>query len=163
MSIIIRKAIISDYESIWKIIEDVISTGEIYVFSPYSNREKMLAYWCPVDAFTYVAETNGEIVGTYVLRDNRPDLGSHIVNGSYMVAKEYAGNRIGRQMAIDSFAEATKMGYRAIQFNYVISTNDRAVKLWQSLGFEIVGEVPEAFYHHRLGFVSVYIMYRKLI
>lgn len=159
----IRKATVNDYNDIWKIIKEIISTGETYVFSPDSDKDKMLSYWCAEDAQVYVVtDINGTVAGTYVIRDNRPDLGSHIANGSYMVAAAYEGKGIGRLMGEHSIQEAKWKGYKGMQFNYVISTNERAIKLWQSLGFNIVGEVPEAFNHHRLGLVSVYIMYRKL-
>lgn len=159
----IRKATTHDHDEIWGIIQSVIKTGETYVFNTDSGKEKMLDYWCAKDAQVYVAtDQNGTIAGTYVIRDNRPDLGSHIGNGSYMVAPSFEGKGIGRLMGEHSIAESKRLGYKAMQFNYVISTNERAVKLWQSLGFKIVGEVPEAFNHHRLGYVAVYIMYKKL-
>ena len=159
----IRKATILDYDAIWHIIQSVISSGETYVFSPYSGKEKMLDYWCAKDAHIYVAiDQRDTVAGTYVIRDNRPDLGSHVANGSYMVVHAYEGKGIGRRMGENSKIEAKKMGYKAMQFNYVISTNERAVKLWQSLGFKIVGEVPEAFNHHMHGYVSIYIMHRML-
>jgi L-amino acid N-acyltransferase YncA len=159
----IRKATNQDHDKIWSIIQSVIKTGETYVFDPGSEKQKMLDYWCAHDAHVYVAtDQAGAIAGTYVIRDNRPDLGSHIANGSYMVSPSFEGKGIGRLMGEHSIQEAKNLGYKAMQFNYVISTNERAVKLWQSLGFNIVGKVPEAFYHHRLGYVAVYIMYKKL-
>jgi len=162
-SFFIRKASIRDHDDIWYIIQSVIKSGETYVFDPESDREKMLEYWCAPDASVYVAtDQAGTIAGTYVIRDNRPDLGSHVANGSYMVSPIFEGKGIGRLMGKHSIEEAKNMGYQAMQFNYVVSTNERAVKLWESLGFKIVGEVPEAFNHHRLGLVPVYIMYRKL-
>ena len=159
----IRPATISDYDAIWQIIQHVISTGETYVFHPSSDKEKMLTYWCAPDAHVYVAvDENNDIAGTYVIRDNRPDLGSHVANGSYMVSPDHEGKGIGKLMGLHSIEEAKRLGYLAMQYNFVISTNIKAVTLWQSLGFKIVGEVPEAFYHHEQGYVSTYMMYRKL-
>lgn len=161
-SILIRLAVQSDYDDIWKIIQSVIATGETYVFYPDSDRQKMLAYWCDPDAFTYVATIDQKVVGTYVIRANRPDLGSHVANGSYMVSTDCTGKGIGKIMGLHSIEEARRLGFTAMQYNYVISTNTAAVHLWQSIGFTIVGEVPEAFYHHAHGYVSVYVMWRKL-
>ena len=159
----IRQATIHDHDDIWHIIQSIIKSGETYVFDPRSDKAKMMAYWCAQDALVYIATgQDGTIAGTYVIRDNRPDLGSHIANGSYMVAPAFEGKGIGRLLGEHSIAEAKKLGYKAMQFNYVISTNVRAVKLWQSLGFKIVGEVPEAFNHHKYGYVSIYIMHRLL-
>ena len=159
----IRIAEIKDYDEIWKIIQSVIAHGDTYMFDPTSSREKMLAYWCPADAHTYVAEDHGQIFGTYVIRDNRPDLGSHIANGSYMVSPLSRGMGIGKLLGLHSIDEARRLGYRAMQYNYVVKSNESAVKLWLSLGFEIIGEVPEAFRHRTLGYVNVFVMYRKLI
>jgi len=160
--IVIRPAYPDDHEAIWGIIRSVISKGDTYVFDPSASREKMLEYWCPQDGHTYVALVNNLIKGTFVIRDNKPDLGSHVANGSYMVDPAAHGLGIGRQMGEYSIAEAKKLGYLAMQFNYVVKSNQAAVKLWLSLGFEIVGEVPEAFNHKELGFTNVYVMYRKL-
>lgn len=160
--IIIRQAIPEDHESIWQIIRTVIQTGDTYMFSPTASKEKMLEYWCGPGTFTYVALIDDSIKGTFVLRDNKPDLGSHIGNGSYMVDPSAHGLGIGRRMGEHSITEAKRLGYHAIQFNYVVKSNQPAVNLWLSLGFEIVGEVPEAFNHSQLGYTNVYVMYRKL-
>jgi ribosomal protein S18 acetylase RimI-like enzyme len=161
-NIIIRQATPEDYESIWFIIRSVIKAGDTYVFNPNASRERMLEYWCGPDTYTYVALIGETIKGTFVLRDNKPDLGSHIGNGSYMVDPSAHGLGIGRRMGEYSIVEATRLGYRAIQFNYVVKSNQAAVNLWLSLGFQIVGEVPDAFNHSRLGYTNVYVMYRRL-
>ncbi|HEX8369991.1 MAG TPA: N-acetyltransferase [Pyrinomonadaceae bacterium] len=168
----IRKAVDADKAQIWEIIKTVISTGDTYVFSPASPEEKMLAYWFAADKKTYVAlwsepsaiagELNQKIVGTFFLKDNQPDLGSHIANAGYMVSPDAKGKRIGRTMAEFSLEEARRLGYRAMQFNFVVKSNEVAVRLWQNLGFEIIGEIPEAFNHARNGLTNAYIMYRKL-
>ncbi len=158
----IRKATTNDYDAIWNIISDVIATGDTYVFHPASSKEKMLAYWCSPAAHTYVALDNDEVVGTFVMRDNQPDLGSHIANAGYMVSPLAAGKGIGKTMALFSLEEAKRLGYKAMQYNIVIKSNERAVKLWQHLGFTIIGEIPEAFNHSKHGLTNAYIMYRKL-
>ncbi|MDQ3799188.1 MAG: GNAT family N-acetyltransferase [Acidobacteriota bacterium] len=158
----IRKAAVADKTRIWEIIKSVISTGDTYVFAPDSSRKKMLAYWFAADKKTYVALWENEIVGTFYLKDNQPDLGSHVANAGYMVAPEAKGKRVGRAMAEFSLDEAKKLGYQAMQFNFVVKSNEIAVKLWLDLGFEIIGEIPEAFNHAELGLTNAYLMYRKL-
>lgn len=158
----IRKAGPEDDNSIWQIIHQVISRGDTYVFSPDSDRNKMLDYWCGSDKHTYVAEWEGRVLGTFILKDNFPDLGSHVANASYMTAPEAGGKGIGRAMAEYSLQEAKKLGYLAMQFNIVVKSNERAVSLWQKLGFEIMGEIPDAFRNVKDGLTDAYIMWRKL-
>lgn len=160
--LLIRPATEQNFDAIWDIIHAVISTGDTYMFDPMSSRDKMLAYWCATEAHTYVAEDGGNILGTYVIRDNRPDLGSHIANGSYMVSPHARGMGLGKLLGRHSIDSARGMGYKAMQFNYVVKSNMAAVMLWQSLGFKIVGEIPGAFKHHSLGYVNVYVMWRSL-
>ena len=161
-NLVIRKATFEDSDKLWQIIEPIIRAGETYVFSPDSSKEKMLDYWLAPDKETYVAESDGELVGTFFLKANQPDQGSHVVNAGYMVSSKATGKGIGKAMAEFSFAEAKRLGYSAMQFNYVIKSNTAAVGLWKKLGFEIVGEVPDAFLHPRLGLTNVYVMYRRL-
>jgi ribosomal protein S18 acetylase RimI-like enzyme len=158
----IRKASPKDEGEIWSIIQQVIEKGDTYVFAPNSTRSKMLTYWCGVDKHTYVATLKGKIVGTFVIKDNQPDLGSHIANASLMTAPSNRGQGIGRLMAEYALEEAKRLGYLAMQFNIVISSNFQAVQLWKKMGFEIIGEIPQAFRHQRLGLTNAYIMYRKL-
>jgi ribosomal protein S18 acetylase RimI-like enzyme len=158
----IRKAVPGDYDAIWEIIRRVIATGDTYVFDPNSSKEKMLAYWCDPEKHTYVAVVDDQVAGSFVLRDNQPDLGSHIANGAYMTLPAASGKGIGKAMGAFSIGEAKRLGYTAMQFNIVIKSNDRAVKLWQSLGFAIIGEIPDAFQHLQNGLTNAYIMYRAL-
>jgi ribosomal protein S18 acetylase RimI-like enzyme len=158
----IRKAKLEDADGIWDIIKAVIVTGETYVFDPNSSKEKMLAYWFSTDKNTYVALQNELIVGTFVIKDNQMDLGSHIANAGYMTDPEAFGKGIGYTMGQFSIEEAKRLGYKAIQFNFVVKSNERAVRLWQRLGFEIIGEIPDAFNHVKNGLTNAFIMYRKL-
>jgi ribosomal protein S18 acetylase RimI-like enzyme len=158
----IRKATPQDADAIWHIIRTVIATGDTYVFEPLSSKEKMLSYWYGAGNHTYVAISEGEIAGTFVIRDNQPDLGSHIANGAYMTSPQAGGKGIGRRMGEFSLEEARRLGYTAMQFNFVVKSNERAVRLWQQLGFNIIGEIPGAFRHKTLGLTNAYIMYRKL-
>ncbi len=168
----IRKAVEADKPQVWKIIQSVLKTGDSYTFAPDSPREKMLDFWFSADKQTYVAvwsesfesenNLNPKIVGTFFLKANQPDLGSHIANAGYMVSPEAKGKGIGRKMAEFSLEEARNLGYRAMQFNFVVKSNEIAVKLWHNLGFEIIGEIPEAFQHKENGLTNALIMYRKL-
>lgn len=158
----IRKANISDQEQIWEIFREVVSHGETYVFSPDISKEDALAYWMNPKSHCYVLEENGEILGTYVIRDNQPGLGSHVANASFMVSHKARGRGVGKLIGEDALQEAKDLGYSAMQFNIVISTNAVAVKLWQSLGFKIIGTSPKAFNHKTLGLVDAYIMHRFL-
>jgi L-amino acid N-acyltransferase YncA len=158
----IRSATDADHDAIWAIFHDVVAPGDTYTFDPLISREEALAYWFRPDTHTYVAEENGTIVGTYVLRPNRPSLGAHVSNASFMVAPPAQGRGIGRAMGEHCLSEARRLGYRAMQFNFVVSTNDGAVRLWQKLGFKIVGTLPGAFRHSSKGFVDAYVMFRNL-
>ena len=160
--ITIRRAADSDKEAVWKIIHRVISKGDTYVFSPDSSKEKMLGFWFGSDKHTYVATSDDEIVGTFLLKNNQPDLGSHVANGAYMTSPDFAGKGVGKLMGEYSIEEARRLGYKAMQFNIVIKSNERAVKLWQKIGFQIIGEIPDAFNHRELGMTNAYIMYRKV-
>lgn len=158
----IRRAGTKDDEPIWKIIEPTIKAGDTYVFDPNSTRCEMLNYWCGEDKYCYVAEVDGKVLGTFILKDNYPGLGAHVANGSFMTSPKAFGKGVGRAMGEFSISEAKRLGYEAMQFNLVVKSNERAVKLWQKLGFEIIGEIPEAFNHKDLGLVNAYIMWRKL-
>lgn len=160
--IIIRKAAPHDHDQIWQIIREVIIKGDTYVFSPDSSREKMLGYWCSEHCHTYVAEIDNEVAGTFIIKDNQPGLGSHVANASFMTSFDHSGKGVGTAMGEWALKEAKRLGYKSMQFNIVVKTNDVAVKLWEKLGFQIVGEVPEVFWHRERGFVNAYIMWRKL-
>lgn len=158
----IRKATSLDHDAVWEIIHTVIAEGDTYTFYPDSSKEKMLAYWFGPDRHTYVATDDGVVVGTFVMKDNQPDLGSHIANAGYMTSPSAAGKGVGKAMCEFSMDEARRLGYSAMQFNIVIKSNEKAVRLWQKMGFEIIGEIPDAFKHIKLGLTNAYIMYRKL-
>ena len=122
----------------------------------------MLNYWCNKDKHTFVAILKNEIVGTFIIKDNFPDLGSHVANASYMTLPEASGKGIGRAMGEFSLKEAKLLGYKAMQFNIVVKSNERAIRLWQKLGFGIIGEIPQAFNHITDGYTDACIMWREL-
>ena len=158
----IRKANPADEQALWGILEPIIRKGGTYVFSTQRTQSEMIDYWMNKDKQTYVAEENGAILGTWYLKANQPDLGNHICNAGFMVSPLAWGKGIGRAMGVFSIKEAKSLGYQAMQFNFVIKTNEAAVGLWKSLGFQTIGEIPAAYRHPELGAVSALIMYLKL-
>ena len=159
----IRPVINADHDAIWNIFAEIIVAGDTYAFDPQMPREEALAYWFRADTHTYIAEENDSVVGTYILRPNQSGPGSHVANAAFMVARDAEGAGVGRRMAEHCLTEARRMGFRAMQFNFVVSTNTRAIHLWNQLGSEIVGTLPGAFRHLEKGFVDVYVMYRSLL
>ena len=159
----IRPATDADHEAIWNIFHEVVATGDTYALDPSISREDALAYWFAPGTHTYVAEQPAiGVAGTYILRPNQSGGGSHVANAGFMVSASARGQGLGRAMAEHCLSEARRLGFRAMQFNYVISTNTAATRLWQDLGFEIVGTLASAFRHPDKGYVDVYVMYRSL-
>ncbi len=160
--ITIRKSDADDYDAVWNIIREVIAASDTYVYDPNSSKEKMLNEWFEEHKHTYVALLDDYAAGTFFIKSNQPALGSHVANAGYMTAPAMAGQGIGKAMGEFSLEEAKRLGFKAMQFNFVVKSNERAIQLWKKLGFEIIGEIPEAFNHRRLGLTSAYIMYKKL-
>jgi L-amino acid N-acyltransferase YncA len=158
----IRAATNKDRDAIWEIFHAVVAPGDTYTIDPQISRNDALAYWMQREAHTYVAEQESAIVGTYILKANQKAGGAHVANAGYMVAASARGFGVGRAMAEHSLGEARRFGFRAMQFNFVVSTNESAVHLWRKLGFKIVGTLPKAFHHPARGFVDAYVMFRSL-
>ena len=159
---LIRPATDEDSDAIWAIMEPIIRAGETYTQPRDMSKEAALAYWLSPEREVFLAEDHGEIVGTYCLQANQKGGGVHVANCGYMTAPSATGRGVGRAMCAHSLDRARERGFCAMQFNFVVSTNDRAVRLWQSFGFEIVGRLPKAFFHPTLGYVDAYVMYRTL-
>ncbi|WP_299192109.1 N-acetyltransferase [uncultured Erythrobacter sp.] len=158
----IREAQPSDASAIWDIIGPVIRTGETYTIDRDISRESALAYWMDGGGHCFVAEEAGEVLGTYYLKRNQAGGGSHVANCGYMVGEAARGKGIARAMCEHSMQMARELGFAAMQFNFVVSTNMGAVRLWESLGFETVGRLPDAFDHPKAGYVDALVMHRKL-
>ncbi|HXY24950.1 MAG TPA: N-acetyltransferase [Candidatus Acidoferrum sp.] len=158
----IRAAIEKDANGIWAILEPIIRAGETYTQPRDMNRESALGFWFSAGHEVFVAEDNGEVVGTYFLKANQKGGGGHVANCGYMTAGHATGRGVARAMCAHSLERGKERGFRAMQFNFVVSSNERAVKLWQSFGFEIVGRLPKAFEHPSLGFVDALVMFRQL-
>jgi ribosomal protein S18 acetylase RimI-like enzyme len=159
---LIRPVRADDTAAIWSIIEPTIRAGETYALDPQMSEADALAYWLGTDKETFVVEEGGAILGTYYIRPNQAGGGAHVCNCGYITSAAALGRGVARRMCQHSLDHARRRGYRAMQFNFVVSTNDRAVRLWESLGFQIVGRLPLAFRHPTLGYVDALVMFRTL-
>ena len=159
---VIRTATRKDDDAIWEILEPVLRAGETYTLPREMSRNDALAYWFSPGHEVFVAENEGAILGTYYLRANQRGGGDHVANCGYMTAQQAAGRGVARAMCLHSLDVARQRGFRAMQFNFVVSTNEPAVHLWTSLGFATVGRLPGAFLHPALGYVDALVMYRAL-
>jgi ribosomal protein S18 acetylase RimI-like enzyme len=157
----IRLATAGDVEAIWRILQPIIRAGETYALPPDMPREEALAYWLASGHEVFVAADGGEIVGTYYLRENQ-SAGAGVANCGYMTAPAASGRGVARAMCAHSIARAKERGFRAMRFNFVVATNERAVRLWQSFGFITVERLPGAFRHPKLGPVDALVMQRAL-
>ena len=151
---------------IWPIFEEVVRAGDTLVFPSETDEPNAREYWLlPVPARVFVAvnETDGAIVGSSLVKANQPGLGGHVANAGFMVAASASGQGVGRALAEHAIEWARQSGFSAMQFNFVVSTNTRAIALWENLGFSIVGTVPQAFHHQGLDQkVDVFVMHRFL-
>lgn len=159
----IRPATEDDFHAMCGIFQTHVAAGETYPHGPDMDREACYEYWLGAPAMTFVAVKGRErVLGMYKLVPNQLGRGSHVANASYMVSPNAQGVGIGRMLAEHSLEEARRQGYLAMQFNYVVSTNTAAIHLWKRLGFSIVGTLPKAYRHRRLGYVDAYVMYKLL-
>jgi GNAT superfamily N-acetyltransferase len=158
-----RVAAADDWAAIWPIWHAVVAAGDTYTWSPDTTEEQARALWMPPPpAVTVVAERDGAVVATALLKPVQPGPGDHVANAGFMVDPSRAGGGIGRALAEFVLDEARRRGYRAMQFSAVVAANVRAVGLWTSLGFDIIGTVPEAFRHPAEGLVGLHVMHRTL-
>jgi L-amino acid N-acyltransferase YncA len=158
----LRSAGPSDANAIWSILEPTIRAGETYTLPRDMDREQALAYWFSTDHTVFVAEDDGEVLGTYYLRANQKGGGAHVGNCGYMTAAKASGRGVATAMCTHSLEYARSRGFHAMQFNFVVSSNLPAIHLWQKFGFETVGRLPGAFLHPSLGYVDALVMYRAL-
>jgi ribosomal protein S18 acetylase RimI-like enzyme len=162
--LIIRPFTPADWPAVWPILQTTFAAGDTYTFSPQSTEAEIHKAWVELPTATFVATNEaGDILGTYFIKANQPGLGAHVCNCGYVVSKAAQGQGIAAHMCEHSQKLAVEMGFRAMQFNFVVSTNTSAVRLWQKLGFEIVGTLPEVFQHQKLGFVDAFVMFKRLI
>ena len=158
----IRPATAADADAVWRIFHAVVAGGDTYAFLPDTPRADAVAYFFGPGIASWVIEDGGRVIGVYKLIPNHAGLGSHVANASFMVDPAAHGKGAGRMMGEHCLEEARRAGYTAMQFNFVVSTNTAAVALWKTLGFQIVGTLPKAFRHARLGDVDAFVMHRFL-
>jgi len=160
--LVIRRFEETDWSQVWRILEPVFRSGETYAFSRSIQEAEAIQAWVGSSPRVYVAEIDGEVVGSYYLKPNQPGQGGHVCNCGYVVATAWRGMGIAGKMCLHSLQEAHQLGFYAMQYNLVVSTNEDAIHLWRKMGFEVVGRLPGAFNHPGLGFVDALVMYQKL-
>jgi ribosomal protein S18 acetylase RimI-like enzyme len=153
----------NDADAIWRILQPTLRSGETYALPRDMSRDEALGYWLAPTHRVFVAAIDGSVIGTYYLKANQGGGGRHIANCGYMTDTQAQGRGVARAMCEHSLGLARDLGYRAMQFNFVVSSNERAIALWKSFGFSVIGAIPAAFEHPRLGFVDAYVMHRSLI
>lgn len=158
----IREARKEDFNSIWSIFEEIVSTGETYAYDTDTSKEEAHNIWMLAPEKTFVAEENNEILGTYYLKTNQAGNGNHVCNCGYMVSSKARGKGLATAMCEYSQEVAVDLGYQAMQFNFVVSSNEGAIRLWKNLGFEIVGTLPKAFNHPAKGYINAFVMFKWL-
>ena len=152
----------ADWPACWAIIGPILKAGETYPQPPETSEAAARQWWIDDHRAVYVAELEGVVVGTYYLTDNKPGLGSHVANAGYMVGPAAQGRGVGRAMGIHSLSAARELGYQALQFNLVVTTNQASIRIWDDLGFSRVGTLPKAFRHAKHGLVDALVMYKWL-
>lgn len=162
MSVTIRAAAEADHDAIWAMLEPMIRAGETYTLPCDMSREDALAYWFTPGHQVFVAELNGAVAGTYYLRANQRGGGDHVCNCGYVTAAWSAGRGVAGAMCRHSLEVAKDAGFRAMQFNFVVSTNEAAIHLWRKHGFRELTRLPGAFDHPKLGYVDALLMWREL-
>lgn len=158
----IREARREDFERIWPIFQEIAAAGETYAYPRDVTKEEALRLWIDVPRKTYLCEEDGQVLGTYYIKTNQPGPGDHVCNCGYMVAASARGRGLASAMCAHSQEIARALGYKAMQFNFVASSNEGAVRLWNKLGFETVGRLPKAFRHPSKGYVDAFVMYKWL-
>jgi len=158
----IREVADKDFDAIWPIFEEIVSAGETYAYDQSTSKEEARRLWLNLPEKTFVVEEDGQILGTYYLKQNQAGPGNHVCNCGYMVSSQAQGRGLATAMCEHSQKIALERGFKAMQFNFVASTNEGAVRLWNKLGFDTVGRLPKAFHHPAKGYVDALVMYKWL-
>jgi L-amino acid N-acyltransferase YncA len=158
----IREATENDFDAIWPFFNEIVSAGETYAYPEETTKSEALKIWMQLPRKTYVVEEDNQILGTYYIKTNQGGPGSHVCNCGYMVSQKARGKGLATAMCEHSQKVATELGYKAMQFNFVASSNEGAVRLWNNLGFETVGRLPNAFKHPAQGYIDALVMYKWL-
>lgn len=162
MSLTIEPITPETFDRVWPIFEPIIRAGKTYSYAPDLTYEQSRNIWCAEEKTPYVALVDHQPVGTFYLRANQLGLGNHIANGGFMVAQGQCGKGYGTAMAQAMVAEAKRLGYHGMQFNFIVQDNEPSLRIWKKLGFEIVGTVPDAMRHAEKGLTPVHILYKRL-
>ena len=158
----IREAQPADFENIWPIFNEVVSRGDTYAYARDTSKQDAITLWITNPRQTFVAEEDGQVIGTYYLKSNQSGPGNHVCNCGYMVSSKARGKGLATAMCEHSQKIALRLGYLAMQFNFVASSNIGAIKLWHRLGYETVGQLPMAFNHPTDGYIDALVMYKLL-
>lgn len=160
----IRQIADADWENVWALMKPVVRAGETYPYARAMTATDAHKMWLDIPEASYVAEDeSGKLLGTYYIKPNQPTLGAHVANCGYIVAESARGRGIASRMCEHSQTEAVRLGYRSMQYNLVVKTNEASVYLWKKMGFAIVGTLPGAFHHPLHGYVDAFVMYKELL
>ena len=160
---LVRRYQDTDWPAVWALLQATFAAGDTYAYSPQSTEAEIHKAWVELPTATYVAlDAQAQLLGTYFIKPNQPGLGAHVCNCGYVVSPAAQGQGVASTMCVHSQAEAVSLGFWAMQFNLVVATNERAVRLWLRLGFAVVGTLPRAFRHQRLGLVDALVMFKTL-
>lgn len=162
MTVLIRPYQADDWPSLWPILQEIFAKGESYAYPRTMTEEETQGRWIAPGHHCFVAVSEGGIVGSSIIKANQPGQGSHVCNGSYVVGRAARGLGVGRKLCLHSLESARELGFKAMQFNLVVSTNEAAIHLWTSCGFSTIGRLPKAFHHPRFGYVDALVMYQWL-
>ena len=158
----IREAQLSDWEAIWPIFHEIVKSADTYAYDPDTTKQQGEKIWLTSPRKTFVVEEDGNILGTYYIKTNQAGPGNHVCNCGYMVSSSARGRGIATAMCKHSQQIALQLNYQAMQFNFVASSNEGAVRLWTNLGFNTVGRLPNAFHHPSKGYVDALVMFKWL-
>jgi len=158
----IRSATEADWPAVWAMFRSAAAAGDVLAYDEHTPEEVARKLWFDPPAVCYVAEEDVRVVGTYYVRPNQPGRGGHVANGGYIVAPEVRGKGLAKALCERSLEVARRLGFAAMQFNFVVATNAAAVRAWEACGFAVVGRLPGAFRHKELGAVDALVMFREL-
>ncbi len=161
-AITLRLVTPEDAEPLWDMLRPVFRAGDTYAVDPEISRDSALAYWTGADCGTWVATHGGQVLGSYYLKTNQPGGGSHVCNCGFVASPAARGLGIARHMLEHALEQARATGFLAMQFNFVVASNSRAIDIWARAGFETVGRLPGAFLHPQQGYVDALVMFRRL-
>jgi L-amino acid N-acyltransferase YncA len=151
-----------DWPAVWDLFAQVAAAGDVFAYDETTPESVARKLWVEPPAAAFVAELGGRFAGTYYVRPNQPGRGGHVANAGYMVAAEVRGKGVAAAMCAHSLETAGRLGFRAVQFNFVVATNAAAVRVWERHGFAVVGRLPGAFRHAEQGYVDALVMFREL-